>query len=350
MKRLIQTILLSVVVLGCCYAEQPKKYVPRSDRKKEKYATPEPGTYLKPVAYSLLIKMNKAMEDPDSFKEPSDWVKNMFTAPQKKTLDTMLQYNGKEVPVRIYYPTRKSLEGNHPVILFFHGGGFITGSVDQYHIMVSKMARLTGSIMVSVEYRLAPEYPFPIGIMDCFSVLLWFQNQGSQVGADTSRITVMGDSAGGNIATVLTLLCRDQQKPQPVSQVLIYPGLSFTDTTSASMEYFGMAADKNYVLSESFLRKVKSQYMGSETNTRHPYLSPLEARLSGDLAPALIITAECDPLRDQGRLYAEALKHADVDVEYLEYSGMIHAFMSFHMILGDAIDAMKQVGKHLERF
>ncbi|MEN8203264.1 MAG: alpha/beta hydrolase [Bacteroidota bacterium] len=349
MKRLIHTMLLILFVMGSCYAEKPKKYVPRSDRMKEKYATPEPGTYLKPVAYSLLVKMNKAMEDPDSFKEPSDWVKNMFTAPQKKLLDTLLQYNGTEVPVRIYYPTRQSLEGRHPVTLFFHGGGFIKGSVEQYHIMVSKLARVTGNIMVSVEYRLAPEHPFPTGLMDCYAVLQWFQKNGIQVGADTSRISVMGDSAGGNIATVLTLICRDRKKPQPESQILIYPGLSFADTSCASMGYFGKTADKNYVLSESFLRKVKAEYLGKETNLRHPYLSPLEASLTADLAPALIITAECDPLRDGGRSYASALELAGVKVEYLEYSGMIHAFMSFHMVLGDALNAMKQVRNYLER-
>jgi len=350
MKRLIYTLLIALFTLASSYAEKPKKYVPRSDKKKEKYATPEPGTYLKPVAYSLLVKMNKAMEDPDSFKEPSDWLIKMFTAPQKKLLDTLLQCNGTAVPVRIYYPTKKSLGGNHPVTLFFHGGGFIKGSVEQYNIMVSKMARISGNIIVSVEYRLAPEHPFPVGIMDCFGVLQWFQNKGAELGADASRISVMGDSAGGNIATVLTLLCRDRHKSQPVCQILIYPGLSFGDTGCASMEYFGIDADRNYVLSESFLRKVKSQYMGNETNVRHPYLSPLEARLSNDLAPALIITAECDPLRDHGRSYAEALQQAGVEVEYLEYSGMIHAFMNFHMILGDALDAMKQVRGYLEGF
>jgi acetyl esterase len=293
--------------------------------------------------------MNKVMQDPEAFREPSDWVKQMFTAPQKKLLDTLLVCHGIRVPVRIYYPTKQSLKGDHPTTLFFHGGGFIKGSVDQYHIMVSKLARITGNIMVSVDYRLAPEHPFPTGLMDCFAVLQWFQQKGGRLGADTSRISVMGDSAGGNIATVMTLLCRDRQKPQPEAQILIYPGLSFADTSSASMTYFLKSADHTYVLSESFLRKVRTQYLGDETNLRHPYLSPLEADLTGDLAPALIITAECDPLRDGGRSYARALEHAGVQVEYLEFSGMIHAFMSFHMILGDALDAMKQVANYLER-
>jgi len=121
------------------------------------------------------------------------------------------------------------------------------------------------------------------------------------------------------------------------------------DTSSVSMECFLRDSTKNFVLSEAFLRKVKEQYLGSESNVRHPYLSPLEAPLTDDLAPAMIITAECDPLRDGSRSYARALELAGVKVEYLEYSGMIHAFMSFHMILGDALDAMKQVRNYLER-
>ena len=348
MRITIGAIVILLFLFCDCRAEQPEKYVPKTARKRELYATPEPGTYLKPVAFSILKKMNQILEEPESYKEPSKWMIRMLTVHQKKVLDTLLHFMDLDVPVRIYYPTKKSLEGNHPVTLFFHGGGFILGSVDQYDLMVSKLARVTGQIIVSVDYRLAPAHPFPAGLMDCYEVLLWFQNQGSEVGADTSRISVMGDSAGGNIATVLTLICRDKQKPQPVCQVLIYPGVTFLDTESPSRIYFGRDTTKQYVLNEAFLQKVKEQYMGNELNDSHPYLSPLEATLTGDLPPALIITAECDPIRDGGRFYAEKLSDAGVQVEHIEYSGMIHAFMSFHMILSDATNAMKQIRDYLE--
>jgi acetyl esterase len=159
----------------------------------------------------------------------------------------------------------------------------------------------------------------------------------------------MGDSAGGNIATVLALKCRDEKYPIPWAQVLIYPGVTFVDTLYPSRTYFGQCEDMNYILDEEFLRKVKIQYMGQESNDRNPYLSPLEARLSPDLPPALVITAECDPIRDDGRLYAAKLKEAGVPVEHIEYSGMIHGFMSFHMILGDAVIAMKSIRNYLEK-
>lgn len=337
-----------MLTIGSCYVGRHNKYVPRSAKKREKYATPEQGTYLKPVAYSILKKINQAIEEPDSFKKPSNWMMNMFTTRQEKVIDTLLQYSDSEVPVRIYYPSKNSLSGNHPVILFFHGGGFILGSVDEYHMMVSKLARVTDNIVVAVEYRLAPEHPFPSGIMDCFAVLQWIQENGSGIGGDTARISLMGDSAGGNIATVLTLLCRDNYLPQPTCQVLLYPGVTFVDTLYPSRTHFGQCSEMNYVLNESFLRKVKSQYMGDESNDRHPYLSPLEAKLTSDLPPTLIILAECDPLRDGGRLYAQKLKEAGVPVKDVEYSGMIHGFMSFHMILNDALNAMKVIRDYLE--
>jgi acetyl esterase len=343
MKSAAGYICLLMLLVSCSPNGEPEKYIPRSERGREKYATDEPGTYLKPAAYSILKTMNKAMKDSSLLKEPSRWMINMLTAHQEKLVDTAIFFNELEVPVRIYYPGRKSLKGHEPVILFFHGGGFVLGSVEQYDMMVSKLARVTGQMVISVGYRLAPENPFPAAIADCYAVLQYMQQNGSNLGADTTRITVMGDSAGGNIATVVTLLCRDRHTPQPRSQVLLYPAVTFLDREYPSMTYFLKDPDRQFVLSETFLRKVKTAYIGSESDLQNPYLSPLEANLSGDLAPALIITAECDPLRDSERAYARKLEAAGVEVNYLEYSGMIHGFVSFHMFLSDALDAMKKI-------
>lgn len=345
MKRGIVSIFLIALFLSC-YTQAPEKYVPKTARKRVRCATAEPGTYLKPPALSLLKRMNRVMED-STVKAPAPWVIEIFTKHQKRLLDTVLVFNELEVPVRIYYPTKRSLQGQQPAILFFHGGGFILGSVEQYHVMASKMARVTGQIIISVDYRLAPEHPFPAAVNDCFSVFQWMQQFGSTLGVDTARISVAGDSAGGNLATVLTLVCRDEHVPQPYRQVLLYPALTFVETEYPSMTYFLKDPDRRYVLSESFLRRAKTAYLGSEGTDLNPYISPMEAKLTGDLAPALIIAAECDPLRDVEREYAEKLKAAGVEVKYLEYSGMIHAFMSFHMILEEALDAMKEVRVYL---
>lgn len=350
MIRSSVSILVMLVMLGNCTSDREEKYIPGSERKREKYATPEPGTYLKPAAYSVLKRINQVMEDPDPPKMPSEWMIRMFTTPQKKVVDTLLTYMDQEVGVRIYYPNKESLNGEQPVLLFIHGGGFVAGSVELYDIMVSKLARITGYVMVSVEYRLAPAHPFPAAIQDCFTALRWLQENGGEIGTDTARICVIGDSAGGNLATVMTLICRDMQLPEPFCQVLIYPAVTFKEMLNPSLEYFASSTDVGYVLTESFLKNVKESYMGDETDVENPYLSPLEANLTGDLPPALIITAEVDPIRDVGREYAARLEAAGVPVTHVEYSGMIHGFMSFHMILGDGLDAMKLIRDYLDTY
>lgn len=346
MNRLIASIALIILVLNSIRAGDPEKYVPRSKRKQEKLVTAEPGTYLKPRANFILNRMARAVRD-STVKEPASWIMDMFTPPIREVKDTALSFYDLEVPVRIYYPTKTSMDGKHPVCVFYHGGGFVLGSVDLYHAMVSKLARVTGQIIVSVEYRLAPEYPFPAAVNDCYAVLQWMQHHGSKLGADTTRITVMGDSAGGNLATVMTLKCHDEQRPQPYRQVLLYPAVTFLDTEYPSMSFFLEDTCRRYVLSEAFMVRVKRDYKGDLGSDLDRYISPLETELNQNLAPALIITAECDPLRDSERAYAKKLEEAGVPVKYMEYSGMIHAFMSFPMFISDAREAMKEVRDYL---
>lgn len=346
---ILSSLLVSLIFLGSCQYEGTGKYIPESDRRKEKYVTPEPGTYLKPAAYTLLEIINDVTDDPESFERPVDWVYKIFTPNQKKTLDTVIEFRGLRVFVRIYYPTRESLQGDQPVTLFIHGGGFSYGSVEEYDMMAGKLAKITGTILISVEYRLAPEHPFPAALNDCYAVLCWLQENATEIGGDTSRICLMGDSAGGNLATVLTLRCRDENRPQPACQVLIYPGVTFVDTLFDSRVYFGLCADKTYVIDDTFLRQVRLDYLGERKDVSDPYISPLEATFTPDLPPAMVITAECDPLRDEGRAYARKLKSAGVDVQHMEYSGMIHGFMNFHMIISDAVHAMKQIRDYLNQ-
>ena len=341
-------LLVPLIFLGSCRYEKTGKYIPGSEKRKEKYATPEPGTYLKPSAYAILEIINDITDDPESFEKPVDWVYKIFTPNQKKTLDTTIVFRELRVPIRIYYPTKESLNGDQPVTLFIHGGGFSYGSVEEYDMMAGKLAKITGTILVSVEYRLAPEYPFPAALNDCYSLLGWVRENAFEIGGDTSRICLMGDSAGGNLAAALTLRFRDEKMPQPACQVLIYPWVTFVDILYYSRIYFGLCADKTYVIDDAFLRQVRSDYMGDLADERNPYLSPLEATLTPDLPPALVITAECDPLRDGGRAYARKLESAGVDVVHMEYSGMIHGFMNFHMFISDAVDAMKQIRDYLD--
>jgi acetyl esterase len=202
---------------------------------------------------------------------------------------------------------------------------------------------------MAVDYRLAPEHPFPAGLDDCYAVFCWLQEHARELGTDPGRISVMGDSAGGNLATVLTLRCRDEERTRPCCQVLVYPGVSFVDTTYPSFDYF-CRSDLYFLLTEPFMREAKDSYIPRGTDPSHPYISPLRATLDRELLPALVITAECDPIRNSGRMYAKRLEEAGVKVKHIEYSGMIHGFMSFHMIFTEAIDAMKSIWNFLNEF
>lgn len=333
-----------------CMAGDPEKYLPATQRQKEKLETPEPGTYLKPSAHRILKRINKVMEKPEDIKEPPYWLLRALACRQKRVLDTLIGTADKPLPLKIYYPSRQSQSGMQPVILFMHGGGFIMGSANLYHPMVSRLARECDCIVVSVDYRLAPAHPFPAAINDAFLALSWLQENAGSIGADSSRIFVMGDSAGGNLATVLCLMCHDRQRPQPAAQVLIYPAVSFSETITPSRHYFAMQKGQAYVLSEAFLRKVKTEYMGRESNDSLRYLSPLQAKIPPDMPPAMLITAECDPLRDGGRAYAEKLAHEGFMIEHHEYSGMIHGFINFHMLLKEASEAIDEIAAYLRNF
>ena len=348
MRHKIYIILISLVFFGGKAPDKPSKYIPGSERKKERLATPEEGTYLRPGAHIMLKELEDYMKHPEDHKVPSSWIRNIFVSPNRMVKDTVISLEERMVPLRLYYPSKKSLQGNQPVILFLHGGGFVFGSVEYYHVMASKIARVSGRIVVSVEYSLAPDHPFPSGLIDCFTALCWLQGHAARIGADADRICLMGDSAGGNLATVLTLMCRDRGRPQPMCQVLLYPATTFVEDNRPSMVLFGYCKERIFVLDEDLMRRIKRDYLGETGDERDPYVSPLEGDLSPDLAPALIITAECDPLRDDGREYAKRLKESGVRTEHIEYSGMIHGFMSFHMIFREGVKAMKYTSHFIE--
>jgi acetyl esterase len=313
-----------------------------SFRKNDKYATPEPGTYLDPNAYRILMALDRVKgKDMDS-DIPLRLI-NLVEPHMYKVIDTIVCYVEYDVPVRLYYPNRQTYEAPSPVILYVHGGGFIKGSVEAYDMAVKKLARKTNSIIVSVDYRLAPEHPFPAALNDSYAVLEWLYEHKKEIGGSEGRICVMGDSAGGNLATVLALKCRDEGKDYIACQVLYYPTTTFVETEYPSRLYFLRDSARSYLLSEDFVRRAKEDYLGGFGNEKHPYLSPLEANLDGELPPALIMTAECDPLRDEGRHYAELLHDMGHEVIYLEFEGMIHGFFNFYMFFEESRESMDLV-------
>ncbi|MEU7483981.1 alpha/beta hydrolase [Streptomyces sp. NPDC042319] len=225
-----------------------------------------------------------------------------------------------DVPVRLYWP-RPADDTPLPVVVFCHGGGFVICDLDSHDRMCREMANATGALIISVDYRRAPEDRFPAAAEDAYAVLCWTAAHAAGLGGDPTRIAVAGDSAGGNLAAVLPLMARDRGGPMPVFQLLIYPML---DPAQNTPSYRDNA--HGYFVTADHLRWYWQQYLGDPADAAHPYASPLAAPDLTALPPAHILTAEYDPLRDEGETYALRLREAGVPVDIHRYNGVFHGF------------------------
>ncbi|MDJ1138109.1 alpha/beta hydrolase fold domain-containing protein [Streptomyces iconiensis] len=244
--------------------------------------------------------------------------------------------SGTEIPVRLY---RSPAPGPHhsptpaPVLLFFHGGGFVLCGLDSHDGLCRELAVRTGALVVSVGYRLAPEHPAPAAAEDAYAALRWAAERAREEGGDPARIAVAGDSAGGNLATAACLLAGERGRPMPVAQFLAYPALD-PRLGSASMREFGDPGD--HFLTTAHMRWYWSHYLSGAPPVPHtaPALAPAEA-LAG-LPPAYVLLPDCDPLRDEGRAYAARLPQAEVRAA----PGMFHGFLGFGALLPEAETAL----------
>ncbi|MBB6730627.1 alpha/beta hydrolase [Cohnella sp. CBP 2801] len=223
------------------------------------------------------------------------------------------------IPVRIYSPRS---EAPLPVIVYYHGGGWVVGDLDAADVLCRQLANGTGSIVVSVDYRLAPEHKFPAAAEDAYAAAEWVARNAGALGADPERVAVGGDSAGGNLAAVVSLMARDKGRSFIKFQLLVNPVArhSFeTDSYRENAEGYGLTADA--------MRWFWGHYLENEQDGLNPYASPLLAADLSGLPPALVLTAEFDPLRDEGEDYAKRLRDAGVPVESKRYDGMVHGFL-----------------------
>ena len=224
-----------------------------------------------------------------------------------------------EVKARVYRP---ETEGPHPTIVFFHGGGFVIGDLDTHDDHTRLLCRDVDAVLLSVDYRLAPETPFPGGYEDCLAATLWAVQHAEELGGDPSRVAVAGDSAGGNLSAAVTLGAREAGV-QLAAQLLLYPGVDFTE----SEEYPSRVENaEGYFLTADDMAWFRDHYMQDPTRKSDPYASVLRAPDLSGLPPAVIATAEYDPLRDEGEAYAAALEKAGVPVTARRFDGLIHGF------------------------
>ena len=259
--------------------------------------------------------------------------------PVALTEDRMLPGPGGNIPVRIYVPSGRD---PLPLLMYFHGGGWVIGDIESSDGLCRTLANAAKCIVASVDYRLAPEHPFPAAADDAYYATQWAAMNASGFGGDPSRIAVCGDSAGGNLAAVVALIARDRSGPAVQFQLLIYP---VTDAACATPSYSENA--EGYFLTKAAMQWFWNHYVPNDADRNHPYASPLRANNLAGLPPALVITAEFDPLRDEGEQYAERLRAAGTPVQLTRYDGMIHGFFTMSGVIDQGRRAIQQSAEAL---
>lgn len=257
------------------------------------------------------------------------------------TAEFSIQGPASELPVRLYEP---DADPPYPILVFFHGGGFVAGSLDTHENICAALTNRADCLTISVDYRLAPEDPFPAAVEDCYAALEWAAEHADQINGDADRIAIAGDSAGGNLAAATTHMARDQDGPALQHQALIYPAVASPVVHDfESYETNG----EGYLLEKKSTDWYISQYVQSDAHLRNAYLAPLLASDFTELPPATVVTAGFDLHRDEGFAYSEALAEAGVAVDHHNFEEMIHAFVSLpsHISQGEA--ALDEIGANL---
>jgi acetyl esterase len=241
-----------------------------------------------------------------------------------------------ELDARLYLPAG---DPPHPTVVFFHGGGFVLGSVETHDWLCRHLTRESGCAVLSVEYRLAPEHPFPAAVQDAYAAVEWAADSTERL-RGTGDVAVAGDSAGGNLAAVTALMAAERDGPEIAHQTLLYPGIGVDPEQESMREHDGI------VLSRDDIEWFSESYYRDEIHRRNPYADPINAGDLGGVAPATVVTAGFDPLRDGGKAYAEKLVADGVATRYENYPAMVHGFMTMQGV-DRAREAIASVGDDL---
>ena len=248
------------------------------------------------------------------------------------------------IAARIYTPKKlRRSNGLAPCLVFFHGGGWVIGDLDSHDVVCRQLAHAGELIVISVDYRLAPEHKFPAAADDAVTATKWVAANAGQLGIDASRLMVGGDSAGGNLAAVVALAARDGDGPKLAGQVLIYPATDFSMKHPSHSE-----PETSILLTHSVIKWFCNHYLSGPADIDNWKASPARAKNFAGLPPAYVLTAGADPLRDEGDEYAERLKQAGVPVTYKHFPGQFHGFFTMGKLLNQANIAANDIGAWLK--
>ena len=262
--------------------------------------------------------------------------------PVSRVGERMIPGPAGDIRLRLYWPQAVRPV---PAIAYYHGGGHVIGSLDTHDFVARNLCGGTGALVASVDYRMGPEHRFPAAVEDSFAALGWVHANAESLGADPGRIGVHGDSAGANLAAVVALLARDAGSPRLRLQSLVYP---ITDYNLIGDSYAKYARGYG-ILTKDAMVWFRNHYLRAAEDANDWRTSPIKAPSLVGVAPAIVITAECDVLHDDGQRYAEALRRAGVEVDYQEYPGMIHAFFGMVPAVDDAMNAQRTVWAAFKR-
>ncbi|WP_066321708.1 alpha/beta hydrolase [Bacillus sp. FJAT-29814] len=246
-----------------------------------------------------------------------------------------------DIPVRVYYP--KELKTENPALVFYHGGGWVIGNLDTHDDICRALTNYANCVTISVDYRLAPEHKFPAAVEDSYAAVQYVYDHAEDFQVDRNRIAVGGDSAGGNLAAVVTNLAKDKNSPSICFQLLIYPSTNVGGEPTSSM----VENAQGYFLEKGTMEWFRNCYLNGEEDKQNPLVSPMLYEDFQGLPPALVITAEYDPLRDEGEAYAKKLAEAGVKVETIRYHGTIHGFVSMSAVIAQGKVALEKAGEAL---
>lgn len=301
---------------------------------------------LDPQAKSLLDALAEAEGPPILEAEPEEVRQAMaalgaLSIPEavRELVDRTVPGPDGDIPVRIYTPDIAS-EVPNPGLVWYHGGGFVIGDLDTTDGVCRSLCNRAGVVVVSVDYRLAPEQPFPAAVDDAVAALDWVRAEATHLGVDPDRIAVGGDSAGGNLAAVVA----QERSDDVVFQLLVYPTVDLTMSCPSIDENA-----EGYLLTKDHMTWFLNHYVGEDVDRRDPRMSPLFAEDLTGLPPAFVITAGYDPLRDEGEAYGERLAEAGVDVDVERFEGMIHAFFQMNGVIEAADAALDQAAERLRK-